>query len=165
MKDKRFSVLLTAFQGTSAEKIIRDFADAYDKLILVNDKKESVNQLISAIDEYKPDVIINFGQKPVIKNKIYIELRGKETDKVYQTTIDVEKFQCAFEKVDFDVCISYNAGTSYCNHLYANGLKYLEEKGNKAKMVFIHVPFEKNMSDLGAYIVGVKKAIEMFCQI
>ncbi|MBQ8596830.1 MAG: hypothetical protein IJ409_03470 [Lachnospiraceae bacterium] len=162
MKDKKFSVLLTAFQGTSSEKIIQSFGDEYYKLILVNDKGNSVNQLISAIDVHRPDYIISFGQKPVIKDKIYIEFRGRENDTIYETNFDVEGLEDAFENVGFSVCKSYNAGTSYCNHIYVNGLKYLREKEYEGKMVFVHVPFAKNMSSLVEYAVSVKRAVEMF---
>lgn len=165
MKDKKFSVLLTAFQGTASEKIIGRFGDEYYKLILVNDKNNSVNQLISAIDVYRPDYIISFGQKPVIKDKIYIEFRGREKDTICETDFDVERLQYTFENVGFSVRTSYNAGTSYCNHIYVNGLKCLREKEYEGKMVFIHVPFEKNISSLVDYAVGVKCAIEVFFDI
>lgn len=165
MKDKKFSVLLTAFHGTSSEKIIQSFGDEYYKLILVNDKGSSVNQLISAIDIHRPDYIISFGQKPVIKDKIYIEFIGREKGIMYETNFDVEKLEYAFKHVGFTVCKSYNAGTSYCNHIYANGLKYLREKEYEGKMVFIHVPFAKNMLSLSEYSTSLKSAIEVYFNI
>lgn len=165
MKDEKFSVLLTAFQGTASEKIIKIFGDAYVKLILENDKSNSVEQLISAIDAYRPDYIISFGQKPAIKDKIYIERSGREKSVICETDFDVERLQHAFASVGFSVRISDNAGTSYCNHIYVNGIKYLKETEYDGKMVFIHVPFEKNIRDFVKYSEEVKRGIEVFLEI
>ena len=165
MKDEKFSVLLTAFQGTSSEKIIKNFGDAYVKLILVNDKSNSVDQFISAVDEYRPDYIISFGQKPAIKDKIYIERIGREKSAIYETDFDIELLQHIFESIGFSVRISDNAGTSYCNHIYVNGMKHLRELECEGKMVFIHVPFEKNIRDFVKYSDEVKRGIEAFLKI
>ena len=42
--------------------------------------------------------------------------------------------------------ISKNCGTSYCNQLYLNGLNYILQNDMDTKMVFIHIPFEKNIT-------------------
>ncbi len=44
------NILLTAFQGTSSETLIRQFDDEYDKLTLPNDKSESIGQFIRAVE-------------------------------------------------------------------------------------------------------------------
>lgn len=43
------SVLLTAFRGTSSEKLAACFDDTYKKIILENDKDASVEQLVNAL--------------------------------------------------------------------------------------------------------------------
>ncbi len=41
--------------------------------------------------------------------------------------------------------LSQNAGTSYCNSIYWNGMSYLAEHSLHTKMVFLHVLFRKNI--------------------
>lgn len=145
------AVLLTAFRGTSSEKLIGSFDDAYLKIILENDKKTSAEQLIAALENNKIDYIISLGQKPVIKDKIYIELIGKINGNAYKTDFNIDKLASALIRSKFSAHISTNAGTSFCNNIYAHGLKYIEENFYEAKMVFIHIPFEKNISNLYDY--------------
>ena len=44
---------------------------------------------------------------------------------------------------------SKNAGTSYCNYIYYKALEYLQENRSDTKVVFIHIPYYKNISDFG----------------
>lgn len=62
--------------------------------------------------------------------------------------------------------LSHNAGTSFCNRLYRNGLRYLAERqGDRStKMVFVHVPFVKNISDFEDFKKRIMRAITIFIQ-
>lgn len=156
------SVLLTAFGGTSSEKLINAFDGTYIKIILENDKNISVKQLVDELEKNKINYIFSFGQKPVIKDKIYIETVGKLEDTVYNTNFDNNILAEILNVNNFSVRISSCAGTSYCNHIYANGLKYISENQYNAKMVFLHVPFEKNISDMGNYSKTLIRALNDF---
>ena len=147
IEPKKKEVLLTAFKGTSSEKLINQFDDTYHKLILANDKIKSVNQLISELETNEYDYIISFGQKPVIKDKVYVEISGKLENIVYNTNFQITEFVKRLMNYDFAVHISSNAGTSFCNNIYAHGLKYIIERLYEGEMVFVHIPFEKNISD------------------
>lgn len=162
-ESKRTSVLLTAFRGTSSEKLINCFEDTYSKLILENDKDISVNQLISALEANRFEYVISVGQKPVIKDKVYIELEGKIGDTAYKTDFDFDRLCAVFMNSGLLTHISHNAGTSFCNNIYAHGLKYIWKQSCKARMVFVHVPFEKNISDFNDYSEKFMQAIDMFC--
>ncbi|MDE6762339.1 MAG: hypothetical protein K2J73_01505, partial [Oscillospiraceae bacterium] len=118
---------------------------------------------ISALESDKINCIISFGQKPVIKDKIYIELEGKIDDCIYKTDFDTDKLAAVLIRHGFSVRVSSNAGTSFCNHIYACGMKYISENHCGAKMTFIHVPFEKNISDFDDYSDRLIKAINNFC--
>lgn len=155
-------VLLTAFQGTSSEKLVLCFGVRYSKLILANSKSESVKQLIATICADNFDYIISFGQKPVIKDKTYIELQGKLGNVIYQTDFETDRLASVLTTERLPVRFSKNAGTSFCNHLYASGLQYISQSCRQAKMVFIHVPFEKNISDFNAYSHQLIRAIDGF---
>lgn len=156
------SVLLTAFKGTSSENLLHYFHDSYSKLILENDKVKSMNRLISTLEANTFDFIISFGQKPVIKDKIYIELAGRLGDTVYITDFETDSLASALMDHGFSVHISSNAGTSFCNHIYAHGLKYIMERAYGARMVFVHVPFAKNITDLGQFSDRLMQAVDCF---
>ena len=157
------AVLLTAFRGTSSEKLVSCFDDAYRKVILENDKNASVKQLINALENDNINYIFSFGQKPVVKDKIYIELAGRISDTIYKTDFDTNRLTAVLSRHDFSVRVSSNAGTSFCNHIYACGLKHISENHYDAKMVFIHVPFEKNISDFEDYSDRLITALNDFC--
>ena len=140
-------ILLTAFKGTSSEKLISCFGEEYHKLVLENHKEKSVEQLVKLLKHNNFDNVISFGQKPVIRDKLYIELEGKIYGTSYKTNFDIDRLMNVLEHSGFSVHISNNAGTSFCNNIYAHGLKYIKENAYKTKMLFIHVPFEKNISD------------------
>lgn len=65
-------ILLTAFRGSSAEKLIKS-VNGYKTLILPNDKILDTQKLINAISKEKYDYILSFGQKPVIKDKFILK--------------------------------------------------------------------------------------------
>lgn len=156
------NTLLTAFRGTSSEKLVSCFSGEFHKLILENHKEKSVDQLVQLLNCNNFDYVISFGQKPVIRDKLYIELVGKINDVSYKTDFDIDKLTASLKSSRFSVHISNNAGTSFCNNIYAHGLKYLEENDCKTKMIFIHVPFEKNISDFDDFSGKLTKAVDEF---
>lgn len=158
------TVLITAFRGTSSETLISRFDKGYRKIILENNKNESAVQLVNALENNNINYIISFGQKPVIKDKIYIEIAGRNGNTLYNTAFDTARLSEALKEYGFSVRISSNAGTSFCNHIYAYGLKYISENHRSAKMVFVHVPFEKNISDFDDYSDRLIKAINDLCK-
>lgn len=160
IKPRTPKILLTAFKGTSSEKVIGCFDESYRRLILENDKVISVNQLISELENDPFDYLISFGQKPVIKDKIYVECSGRLGDTEYETDFDIIRLVSALKQYGFSVHISNNSGTSYCNNLYARGLKIILERAYKGRMVFIHIPFEKNISDFNDFSDRLIKAIQ-----
>ena len=55
--------------------------------------------------------------------------------------------------------ISHNGGTSFCNELYLNGLKYIFQKNLDTKMFFLHIPFSKNIDDFNSFSKQILYAI------
>lgn len=148
MKDKK--VLLTAFRGTSAEVLVKDkiVNEKYEILLLPNDKKRDSELLIEALQQKQFDYVISLGQRPNIKDKVHIETTARKGERSIDTTFACETLKLAFEQNGLEAKLSHNAGTSFCNELYWNGLRYITEKKLDVKMVFVHVPFEKNMTDM-----------------
>lgn len=46
------------------------------------------------------------------------------------------------------VNISSDAGNYLCNNLYYHGLKYIYENSLETNMLFIHIPKNKNISNI-----------------
>lgn len=157
-------ILLTAFEGTSSEKLIArlgEYISSANTLNLENDKLKSVSILSEFIEYNEYDYIFCFGQKPVIKDKVYIESCGRIDDTIYKTDFDMTRLAAALKSVGLSFRYSENAGTSYCNNLYAYGLKLIYKRRLKSKMVFIHIPFEKNISDFNSFCDKICNAINV----
>lgn len=150
---ERKRMLLTVFRGTSAEQLVanKKIKSRYKVLLLPNDKKRDSELLIEALQQKHFDYIISLGQRPNIKDKVHIETTARKGGVCINTAFDCEELKRAFVQSGLSVKISHNAGTSFCNELYWNGLKYIVENKLDTKMVFVHVPFEKNISDVEGF--------------
>lgn len=140
-------ILLTAFRNTSAQLLLQGVTE-YRTLLLPNDKRRDSEIMIDVISREKFDYILSIGQKPNIKNKVYVETTAREGEMQIRTDADCESLTGLFEKHGICTKISHNAGTSYCNQLYLNGLHYLSQKTMDTRMVFVHIPLAKNIEDL-----------------
>lgn len=158
-------ILLTAFRGTSAELLLKDIKD-YETLVLPNDKGKDSDLLIDKISAYDYDYIISFGQKPNSKDKVHIETTARDGEVCLKTEFDYVLLQQIFIQNGISAKLSSNAGTSFCNRLYWNGLRYLAENQEKkrAKMVFVHVPFEKNIREFESFKERITRTIAMLLQ-
>ena len=142
-------ILYTAFNGQdNSSKILLDkiIAENTDKLYLRNSFDTSVKQLISKLKKY--ETIISFGQAPLDKDTIKIEVVGKKEKELYKTDFNYSKIKEDIEKTGFKVEISEDAGNFLCNNLYYNGLKYIKEKNINCKMIFIHIPKIEDISNI-----------------
>lgn len=146
-------ILLTAFCGTAAESLLRGIESdsQYQVLHLPNDKVKDSELLIEALQQEHFDYVISLGQRPNIKDKVHIETRAKKVGELISTAFNCERLKRCLEQSGLLVKISDNAGTSYCNELYRNGLRYILEKKPDTQMVFLHVPFEKNILDVDGF--------------
>ena len=158
MNDSR--VLLTAFRGSSSEQLIK-YAKEFDSLILPNDKVKDSEKLINKIIDGTYDYVFSFGQKPNIINKVHIETTARNGVTSVETDFDCERLQKLFESNGVAAKISHNAGTSYCNSLYFNGLSYIQNSKLKTKMVFVHIPFLKNIDNTDSFFAKIIDVISM----
>lgn len=148
--EQKKKILLTAFRGTSAEALIQNTED-YEILILPNDKSRDSQLLIEAISKEHFDYVISLGQRPNIRDKVHLETMARKGESQISTTFDYEQLRQLFEQNGMSVKLSQNAGTSFCNALYWNGLKYISEQQLEVKMLFVHVPFLKNIKDFKGF--------------
>lgn len=140
------NILLTAFRGTSAEALVK--GSSYDTLLLPSNKVKDAEKLFAALQSSTYDYIISLGQRPNIKNKVHIETTAHNGESSLKTGFDCECFKKMLEQNGITAKLSQNAGTSYCNSIYWNGLSYLAEHSLHTRMVFLHVPFRKNIGDM-----------------
>lgn len=154
------NILLTAFLGTSSEVLLRQVTE-YEILLLPNDKIRDSEILLEIITKGQFDYAFCFGQKPIIKDKVSIECTGKDGIGCIETSFDCNELKNAFELNDIEVKVSSNAGTSFCNQLYVNSLRYVSKYDMKTKIVFIHIPFLKNISDT-SFFRKIIDSIETF---
>lgn len=143
------NILLTAFGiKVNSSKILLDKIKLnVDKVIFQNDFIKSEIALLNKLESNYYNYIISFGQKPLTKS-IYIETKAIRKDKKLSTNFDYIKLSEFLSNKGYKFKISNNAGTSLCNNIYYEGLNYISSKDLKIKMIFIHVPYLKNINDI-----------------
>lgn len=159
MRDMRKKILLTAFHNTSAERLIKE-VEEYQLLLLPNDKVKDSERLIEVLSKEDFEYVISFGQRPNIKNKVHIETIARDGEEQIATNFDCDLLKQMFENQGLVTKISHNAGTSFCNRLYWNGLKYILEKKLNTQMVFVHIPYEKNIEDFDMFSQKIFRVID-----
>ena len=140
-------LLLTAFVGTAAEELGKGI-EGCTVLLLPNDKKADGVLLRGELVRKRYDIVLALGQKPRIRDRIFLETEAGSRGKRLQTTADVEELKKVLEKAGFVVCLSRSPGTSFCNALYWAGLEYIKENRLPIGMAFLHVPFLEGITDL-----------------
>lgn len=159
------SVLLTGFRGTSSELLMK--RAKCSSLVLPNDKWLDSRLLCGELNRKSYDWILSFGQKPNMKDKLCIETAARgangDANSYVNTNFEYELLKTALEARNIPVRISHNAGTSFCNALYWNGLNYISAEGLRTKMLFVHIPFYKNLSDPECFLEEILAAVEAIC--
>jgi len=141
---KKENITILAYKNTSAELIVKglDFPTA----LLPSDKIKDSE--IARAEIEKADIVICFGQKPQIKNKICLELIAKNQGEMIKTNFDLEPLKHLLETNNIAFTESHSPGTSYCNLVYWNSLNYIKAQKINCKLLFIHIPFEKNIDNI-----------------
>lgn len=155
-------ILMTGFCGTSSEMLVKKAA--CKSLILPNDKVLDSWILLAELERQDYNYIFSFGQKPNIRDKIYIETTARNGKECLHTDFAYDKLRDTFEKENITVRISSYAGTSFCNALYWSALEYIRDKGLDVKIVFLHIPFWKNMTSSEVFCERILKGIENYCR-
>ena len=141
---KKSSLTLLAFQNTSSETLVRGMD--FPTVLLPSDKIKDSEIAITKIQT--SEKIICFGQKPQIKNKICLELVTRDNDALLPTNFEIETLKTKLKANNITYSESQNPGTSYCNLVYWNALKFIKDTKCNCKFLFIHIPFEKNIGNI-----------------
>lgn len=147
---------LLAFKNTSAELLVKGLG--FSTVFLPSNKIKDSE--IARAEIEKADIVICFGQKPQIKNKICLEMIAKNQGEIIKTNLDIEPLKHLLETNNILYTESYNPGTSYCNLVYWNSLNYIKAKELNCRFLFIHIPFEKNIDNILALQEKLKIVIK-----
>ena len=139
-------ILLTGFSHTSSEELLKQIS-MFEIRILPNDKVMDGKLLTEQIAEGKYDLVIGIGQKPAIKDRVYIETTARSEKMTLRSQLNCELVAQIFVNNQIAARLSDNAGNSFCNALYWNGLQYITQHHMQTGMLFIHIPFSKNISE------------------
>lgn len=136
-------ILFAGFDGIDnpARELIGTISAPCRLIILPNDKTASAELLKAETARFQPDIVLMTGQKPVIKDKVSVELCTKSSGETLTTALDCAAVRDFILSRGYACYISKNCGTSYCNHIYAECLKVFP------RGLFIHIPFKKNITD------------------
>ena len=146
------NVLYTAFNGkNNSSKILLDKINANNKLYLRNSFVTSVDSFKKEILKNNYDLVICFGEAPLFKDTIKVELVGRGKD-IYKTRFDYKEIADRLMNAGYKVIISEDAGNYLCNNLYYNGLKYLSDNNIDTNMIFIHIPKISNISNIDSLV-------------
>ncbi len=145
-------VILAGFDGkNNPARMITEKANVpCRKVILPNDREQSVKVLFDEIERADTSVVVMLGQKPCIKDKISVEPKAKRGCETLCTLMDVTVSAQLIKENGYSAYISKGCGTSYCSHIYFECLK------RGVCCIFLHVPTLNNISDLGT----ITRAIE-----
>lgn len=135
---------LLAFKNTSAELLVNGIN--IPAILLPSDKIKD-SEIARGVIE-KSDIVICFGQKPQIKNKICLELVARNHGEIIKTNFDIEPLKHLLETNNIVFTESHSPGTSYCNLIYWNSLNYIKDQKLNCRFLFIHIPFEKNIDNI-----------------
>lgn len=140
-------ILYTAFNGkTNSSKILLDEIDCVHKLYLKNSFTSSVTEFEKELaNNY--DFVVSFGQAPLDVDVVKIETTGFNDDK-FVTNFDYSELKVILEQAGYKVMVSNNAGKYLCNNLYYYGLKYIHDNELNTRMLFIHIPKIKNITNI-----------------
>ena len=139
-------VILAGFDGKNnpARMITENANVPCRKVMLPNDRAQSVNALFSEIDSADTSVVVILGQKPCIRNKIAVEPSASCGCETLRTPMDVTVSAELIRENGYAAYISKGCGNSYCNHIYFECLK------RGVCCIFLHVPTLNNISDIKA---------------
>jgi pyroglutamyl-peptidase len=131
------------------------------KLVLPVDFNNAFDQVKEAIDEFKPEIIINFGlargRKAITPERVAINVNdSKQSDNVgnapqdetinpnglnaYFTKLPLKKIVEKLNQKSIPVSISNTAGTYVCNNIMYRVLEYIDQIDLDAVAGFVHVP-------------------------
>ncbi len=145
-------LILAAFDGEhSSSRIVLEQAEvSCRKLLLPNDGERTVELLYDAIRSEPTFCVILLGQRSSIQDKISVEPSARLNGEALRTPMDVGTVRSLIRSAGYAAYISRGCGTSRSNGVYYRLL------GMGLNAVLLHLPAEKNISDIPALVKAVE---------
>jgi pyroglutamyl-peptidase len=171
--NRKKKILLTGFgpfrlHGTNpSEALVRSLSDTFENcsniqtLILPTDYKKSWEDLKTALDDFKPDIVLSFGLaarrshiclESIAYNKAstaLADISGYRPEQAmlienapssYHSRLPLKRLEKTLRANGHNVRVSRNAGDYVCNATLFNLLNYAKEKAPEMKSTFVHIP-------------------------
>ncbi len=152
---------------------------------------QSTERLLTAIQQYEPEVVIALGQaggrEGISFERIAVNLNDaniadnagyQPVDEpvvpvgpaAYWTTLPVKRMVDRLRGEGIPASLSLSAGTFVCNHLFYGLMHHLAVSGNSIRGGFIHVPYLPEQAErhpgapsmsLEQLVIGLERAIEV----
>lgn len=151
-ENRQVKLLVAGFDGAdNAANVLLDklaVRACGEKLILKNSFALCTEQIRERLSRRSFERVIAFGQKPMIRDKIYIETCAHREEDIIRTDYPFEGLERRLHDAGYKVVRSKNAGDYLCNHVYYEGMSFIRENSLDAKMLFIHIPILKNIGSI-----------------
>lgn len=156
---KQNKILFTGFERASVKNInssefIINHLNKETRLLKNNYK--IIEQQIKEIIALDYDYIIMLGHKPLTK-RIVIEIHAKNNEELLTSDFPVQELESKLTKNNIAYKISENPGNSFCNFAYFHALQFIKKKNIKTKVIFIHVPYMKNLEKINEFITLINE--------
>lgn len=143
--------LITGFLGAqnSSRIIVENIKPNHQlvKLYLHNNFEICVQQLKKELRNQNIDRIISFGQKPVTK-AICIETAAHHKGALLQSNYNYLPLIKYLKDHNLNVRQSVKPGNYLCNHIFYQGLRFIQENKLQTNMLFVHTPYIHNFTNV-----------------
>lgn len=145
-------ILFGYFNGiNNASKLLVDKINVNmtQKFSLRNSFTGCVSDIKKVLKNNEADYIICFGQwKIVKKDHLRIETTASIDGNEIITNFNYKELHQLLDNNNIKNEVSTYAGDYLCNFVYYYGLKYINEHNLKTKLIFIHIPISKDITNL-----------------
>ena len=147
------NTLFVAFKGiNNSSRLVLSKLNVENKLFLQNDKTILCRQISNALSKNTYDRIIMLGQRPLLKNKVSLELKAYKEKQEIETNYDLTNLYDRLKNFDIMFKISTNPGTSFCNCAYFHALSLIQNMKIHTETIFIHIPYVNNFENIESFI-------------
>lgn len=145
--------LFVAFKGiNNSSRLVLSKLNVENKLYLENNRIVLCKQISNILVKNTYDRIIILGQRPLLKNKVSLELKAYKEKQEIETNYDLTNIYDTLKCHDIIFKISTNPGTSFCNCAYFHTLSLIKNFNLHTKIIFIHIPYIKNFENIDKFI-------------
>ena len=147
------TTLFVGFKGiNNSSRLVLSKLNAVNKLYLENNKIALCQQISNILTKNTYDRIIMLGQKPLLKNKVSLELKAYKENQEIETNYSLTNLYDTLKNHNIIFKVSFNPGTSFCNCAYFHTLSLIKNMKLNTETIFIHIPYISNFENIEKFI-------------